>query len=749
MVSRARPYTTIRMPLLLLLLTLLQDNYFLVVVQAQIDKPYDRTQFSSTEEQQEESGTSIDVTTEQYRLFCDLSSRPAVTLEWDGARYVLPSSILADVDPLGGTNTNNTSDSPTTASSSTPNANDNQEPDDTNNNNNNNNTTGTRRWLRRLSELLFMESDDYDTMDYHSTMERQQLEEGPRKYLRSPVPELFMQYESEPALSVVLDLTTSHRQLQFAPSSEPQPTTPVYVDRPDTTTNTTTTTMPRIPLTVQARPCDCWNSAIWGYTYYCTMPRTHCAIPTSPGGVPACVDIHKQRRIVRSIWPVLIVWYASVLFCLSFTLTGRHAMSCCLATIVPGWNQRTARRILRQDQNLANQMLLRHYRILRARHETRVLRRLQRRARRERRREQQRNNRNNNENENDRSDEEIEAFPSLWEMQIFPRRTINVNSEPVATTLKLKTRIYRHGENLVGIAKNDAAEVVDGPEIVVSLSQNREDLSATNGNPSNSGSELQTDKSEQQIKSDTVNAIDNHVNDEEQSSEGLEKVAVEAAVMESSTPTTNDNQVADVEDDENVNNSQNDCSSHSHASDADLSEWNDNTCSICYVPLEDGDRVGALPCGHVFHVDPCLKQWLTRRNVCPLCLEDNIATPQFNRPVRVESSSNNVAGQPAGFALDGRNGDDDDSSDQDRSSSRDDDDDSSGIMEGTGPNSVPVFGVRSNRAPNSATTAAGGGGGGAGRLQGLTSFFRRRNRDAARRTGNVELTTTSGAADTQ
>ena len=33
------------------------------------------------------------------------------------------------------------------------------------------------------------------------------------------------------------------------------------------------------------------------------------------------------------------------------------------------------------------------------------------------------------------------------------------------------------------------------------------------------------------------------------------------------------------------------------------------TCSICIVPLENGERVGDLTCGHHFHVD-CLKTWV-------------------------------------------------------------------------------------------------------------------------------------------
>jgi len=47
-------------------------------------------------------------------------------------------------------------------------------------------------------------------------------------------------------------------------------------------------------------------------------------------------------------------------------------------------------------------------------------------------------------------------------------------------------------------------------------------------------------------------------------------------------------------------------------------------CSICMVPLENGERVGDLDCGHHFHVE-CLKTWVLWRNVCPLCNAKNIA----------------------------------------------------------------------------------------------------------------------------
>jgi len=48
------------------------------------------------------------------------------------------------------------------------------------------------------------------------------------------------------------------------------------------------------------------------------------------------------------------------------------------------------------------------------------------------------------------------------------------------------------------------------------------------------------------------------------------------------------------------------------------------TCTICIMDIEDGDRVGVLECNHLFHSD-CLKSWIKRKNVCPLCQSPDIA----------------------------------------------------------------------------------------------------------------------------
>ena len=51
-------------------------------------------------------------------------------------------------------------------------------------------------------------------------------------------------------------------------------------------------------------------------------------------------------------------------------------------------------------------------------------------------------------------------------------------------------------------------------------------------------------------------------------------------------------------------------------------------CTICLADFTQGERVGDLPCGHVFHVEPCLKKWITRNNRCPLCQTVDVAVPR-------------------------------------------------------------------------------------------------------------------------
>ena len=42
-------------------------------------------------------------------------------------------------------------------------------------------------------------------------------------------------------------------------------------------------------------------------------------------------------------------------------------------------------------------------------------------------------------------------------------------------------------------------------------------------------------------------------------------------------------------------------------------------CAICLVRLQDGDLIGDISCGHALR-----KDWLKRKNRCPLCQQTGI-----------------------------------------------------------------------------------------------------------------------------
>jgi len=62
--------------------------------------------------------------------------------------------------------------------------------------------------------------------------------------------------------------------------------------------------------------------------------------------------------------------------------------------------------------------------------------------------------------------------------------------------------------------------------------------------------------------------------------------------------------------------------------DDDYDSLDEPTCTICFTPFEEGDRIADLACKHEFHVE-CLKGWVQRKNACPLC---NVKLGKPERP---------------------------------------------------------------------------------------------------------------------
>jgi hypothetical protein len=71
---------------------------------------------------------------------------------------------------------------------------------------------------------------------------------------------------------------------------------------------------------------------------------------------------------------------------------------------------------------------------------------------------------------------------------------------------------------------------------------------------------------------------------------------------------------------------------------ADTADDAVHECAICLTEFQDGERVGDLRCGHVFHVEPCLKRWIVRRNHCPLCQANNLAAPLHEQPASADTA---------------------------------------------------------------------------------------------------------------
>mmetsp|Transcript_27837 Transcript_27837/g.58504 ORF Transcript_27837/g.58504 Transcript_27837/m.58504 type:complete len:439 (+) Transcript_27837:284-1600(+) len=55
-----------------------------------------------------------------------------------------------------------------------------------------------------------------------------------------------------------------------------------------------------------------------------------------------------------------------------------------------------------------------------------------------------------------------------------------------------------------------------------------------------------------------------------------------------------------------------------------LDNYDEYLCIICLLPLENGEQIADLRCGHFYHAD-CLSEWILKKNSCPLCQDPNIA----------------------------------------------------------------------------------------------------------------------------
>nr|XP_027076892.1 probable E3 ubiquitin-protein ligase ZFP1 [Coffea arabica] len=54
-----------------------------------------------------------------------------------------------------------------------------------------------------------------------------------------------------------------------------------------------------------------------------------------------------------------------------------------------------------------------------------------------------------------------------------------------------------------------------------------------------------------------------------------------------------------------------------------LADQQPEICVVCQCECENGETIGTLECKHEYHAD-CIKRWLMKKNVCPLCKREGI-----------------------------------------------------------------------------------------------------------------------------
>jgi len=319
---------------------------------------------------------------------------------------------------------------------------------------------------------------------------------------------------------------------------------------------TTTTTTKRT--TIEVRRCSC--AFVSGYypenDFYCPTDKSYCYVPRTFSSIhptPSCVNASASENVTKTMWPIIVVWFCIIGICLVCTVQGRNAVDCVLASVFPCWNDVVIKIMRRRNPDRVDTLIRRFYWRNRQRLEERYQEMLQAGAVPD-------GDPNHSSDGGGDDDEDAALAPS---------------------ELRLKTRIFRASEIDVsrmstgggggggyGDHNGNGFDVVDDD-----IDDCPIHLQATAAATSSSSADG-TDPSTTATKKGPCCVVDNpappghhhhhhhHFGDDEEEDDPIDQYSID--------------------------------------------NYSVPSCTICFVPLEDGDRVGALPCTHVFHVD-CLK----------------------------------------------------------------------------------------------------------------------------------------------
>lgn len=335
---------------------------------------------------------------------------------------------------------------------------------------------------------------------------------------------------------------------------------------------------------VLARRCPCtwWydkartgGSSSHQQHYYCPADKTHCYVQRSYDSVPPqplCLSEEKKlSSVTQTIWPVVVVWYVLLATCLVCTTPGRNALDCALAAVLPCWNDVVIKIMLRRNPDRASYLVRRFYWRNRERIEQRYRDMMS--AQQDR-----GGGRRDNAGGGD-------GNGNVGDMTTTPQP-----QQQNPTELRLRTRIYRDADLASTAAAADAVSSPSSP-------------AGSEGEPAVTG--------------DNGDACFSSGADGDDSAQ-------------SPPPPTEIEPVADT-DKKPLSLSSSPAAAAAHAAErqvvgVDAADSEDLTegaaglaCTICFVPLEDGDRVGALPCNHTVSVWKRIRRKLPFRFLLLYC----------------------------------------------------------------------------------------------------------------------------------
>ena len=412
-----------------------------------------------------------------------------------------------------------------------------------------------------------------------------------------------------------------------------------------------------------AKPCPCDDTG----RVYCLVEGTNsgsvadtCGIPANTGIITVspsedgtttttinsnsnnetiiameCFELGNQTVFIRNAWPVVVLWYGALFIFLLATDNGKNARGYVLHKLCPSLqtNERQVDRILARENEIRDRLRAAAVRAINlAEGPGRYLIRT-------------RGIRvpgtiiSNGGVEDERDDAARHWIEQAEALGIFNAREV-VEIEMAAASSRrpqrreyvLKTKKFdskkermRREKNMQSNdsgGNNEDEEEESSPEAEEGVATPIKKGTNSNQGPSTPETVASADDLDEDVDEDeptdeneqSTSTESNESENAEQSNAALSNVDSPLFQSTPDQPTilTDDNEESQNEKSDNVD---------------EFDEDDTFDCTICLGIVEDGEQIGALPCSHIFHA-LCLKQWIKRRNVCPLCQIPDIATPR-------------------------------------------------------------------------------------------------------------------------